>query len=63
MGANNAHTLLEFPPVISGDHIFQLGDDGVLRAINKHTGHRYWQRSLGRAVGVDAGGRRQDGLS
>jgi outer membrane protein assembly factor BamB len=45
---NNAHTLLEFPPVLSGDHIFQLGDDGVLRAIDKVTGHTFWQRSLGR---------------
>ena len=25
--------------MIGGDRIFQLGDDGVLRAINKHTGH------------------------
>ena len=33
-----ANTLLEFPPVIGGDHIFQLGDNGVLKAINKHTG-------------------------
>jgi outer membrane protein assembly factor BamB len=45
---NDAHTLLEFPPVIGGDHIFQLGDDGVLRALNKRTGHSFWQRSLGR---------------
>jgi outer membrane protein assembly factor BamB len=45
---NNAHTLLEFPPVISGGRIFQLGDDGVLRAFNKHTGHVLWARSLGR---------------
>jgi outer membrane protein assembly factor BamB len=45
---NNAHTLLEFPPVIGGDHIFQLGDDGVLRALNKRTGHSFWRRSLGR---------------
>ncbi len=45
---NNAHTLLEFPPVIGGDHIFQLGDDGVIRALNKRTGHTFWQRSLGR---------------
>jgi outer membrane protein assembly factor BamB len=44
---NNAHTLLEFPPVIGGDHIFQLGDDAVLSAINKHTGHTFWKRSLG----------------
>ena len=45
---NNAHTLLEFPPVIGGDHIFQLGDNGVLRATNKKTGHTFWRRSLGR---------------
>jgi outer membrane protein assembly factor BamB len=45
---NNAHTLLEFPPVIGGDHIFQLGDNGVLRAISKLTGHSFWRRSLGR---------------
>jgi outer membrane protein assembly factor BamB len=44
---NNAHTLLEFPPVMAGDHIFQLGDDGVISAINKHTGHNFWKRSLG----------------
>lgn len=45
---NNAGTLLEFPPVISGDHIFQLGDNGVLKAIDKHTGHVFWKRSLGK---------------
>jgi outer membrane protein assembly factor BamB len=39
--------LLEFPPVMYGDHIFQLGDDGVLAAINKHTGHTFWSRRLG----------------
>jgi outer membrane protein assembly factor BamB len=44
---NNAHTLLEFPPVIGGDRIFQLGDDGVLRAIDKLTGRTIWSRSLG----------------
>jgi outer membrane protein assembly factor BamB len=43
----NDRTLLEFPPVIYGDHIFQLGDDGVLYAINKHTGHTFWTRRLG----------------
>jgi len=44
----NSHSLLEFPPVIYGDHIFQLADDGVLSVINKHTGHAFWTRSLGR---------------
>ncbi len=41
------HALLEFPPVIYGDHIFQLADDGVLSAINKHTGHTFWSVRLG----------------
>jgi outer membrane protein assembly factor BamB len=44
---HNGGALLEFPPVIYGDHIFQLGDDGVLNAINKHTGHTFWTRRLG----------------
>jgi outer membrane protein assembly factor BamB len=43
----NDHTLLEFPPVIYGDHIFQLGDDGTLIAINKRTGHTFWKRRVG----------------
>ena len=43
----NDGALLEFPPVIYGDHIFQLGDNGVLLAINKHTGHTFWRRHLG----------------
>jgi len=43
----NDHTLLEFPPVIYGDHIFQLGDDGTLIAVNKHTGHTFWKRRVG----------------
>lgn len=42
------HALLEFPPVIYGSHMFQLADDGVLSAINKHTGALYWTRKLGR---------------
>jgi outer membrane protein assembly factor BamB len=38
---------LEFPPVIRGDHIFQLGDNAVLNAINKHSGHLIWSKKLG----------------
>ena len=41
------HSLLEFPPVIQGDRIFQLADDGVLAAIDLHNGHTIWQRRLG----------------
>ena len=44
---HNEHSLLEFPPVIYGDHIFQLADDGVLIAIDKRTGHTFWAHSLG----------------
>ncbi len=39
--------LLEFPPVMSGSRIFQLADDGILTAIDKHTGRRLWSRRLG----------------
>lgn len=45
--AHNFRTLLEFPPVIYGNHIFQLGDDGVLVALDKYTGKTFWARSLG----------------
>jgi outer membrane protein assembly factor BamB len=44
---HNEHALLEFPPVIYGNHIFQLADDGVLIAINRHTGRTFWAHSLG----------------
>ena len=43
----NSHALLEFPPVIYGDHIFQLADNAVLVALDKHTGHVFWKRKLG----------------
>jgi outer membrane protein assembly factor BamB len=43
----NSHALLEFPPVIYGDHLFQLADDGVLAAIDKNTGRTFWERRLG----------------
>jgi outer membrane protein assembly factor BamB len=45
--AHDFGALLEFPPVMRGDHMFQLGDDAVLRAIDKHTGHLIWQQKLG----------------
>ena len=44
----NNHVLLEFPPVIYGERIFQLGDNGVIVALDKRTGHKIWSRSLGR---------------
>ncbi len=45
---HNSHSLLEFPPVIFGDHIFQLADDAVLNAINLKTGHLFWTQPIGR---------------
>lgn len=39
--------LLEFPPSMSGERIFQLADDGVLSAINVKTGHIIWSKKLG----------------
>jgi outer membrane protein assembly factor BamB len=44
----NAHELLEFPPVIYAGRLFQLGDNAVLAATNKHTGGVIWKRKLGR---------------
>ena len=40
-------SLLEFPPVIYGERLFQLADDAVLQAIDKRTGHVVWSRRLG----------------
>jgi outer membrane protein assembly factor BamB len=44
----NSHALLEFPPVLYGEDLFQLADSGVLNAIDKRTGHVIWSRRLGR---------------
>ncbi len=44
---HDSGTLLEFPPVIYGERLFQLGDDGVLSAIDKRTGHVLWSQHLG----------------
>jgi outer membrane protein assembly factor BamB len=41
------HALLEFPPVIYGEHIYQLADSAVLNAFDKRTGHLIWSRPLG----------------
>ena len=43
----NSHALLEFPPVIYGNVIFQLADNAVLSAIDKRNGHAVWTRALG----------------
>jgi outer membrane protein assembly factor BamB len=40
--------LLEFPPTIDGGSLYVLDDNGVLRAIDKTSGHVRWQRQAGR---------------
>jgi outer membrane protein assembly factor BamB len=41
------HALLEFPPVMYGETLYQLADSAVLNAIDKRTGHLLWSRPLG----------------
>ncbi len=40
-------SLLEFPPVMWGNRIFQLADNATLNAIDKYTGQTLWSRRLG----------------
>lgn len=44
---HDSGSLLEFPPVIYGELIFQLADDGVLTALHRRTGQVAWERRLG----------------
>ncbi len=39
--------LLEFPPVIDHNALYQLADDGVVRAVATATGRLLWSRKLG----------------
>jgi outer membrane protein assembly factor BamB len=39
--------LLEFPPVIFRGTMYLLDDNGSARAVNTHTGHELWKRSVG----------------
>lgn len=41
------HALLEFPPVIDGNTLYQLDDDGSAKAINKLNGHKLWEHKIG----------------
>jgi outer membrane protein assembly factor BamB len=45
--ARGGSALLEFPPVMWGNRIFQLADDATLNAIDKYTGQTLWSRRLG----------------
>jgi outer membrane protein assembly factor BamB len=44
---HDEHALLEFPPVMYGERIFQLADNATLIATDKHTGQPLWMRRLG----------------
>jgi outer membrane protein assembly factor BamB len=39
--------LLEFPPVMSHERIYQLADDAILSAIDRKTGRLVWSKQLG----------------
>ncbi len=38
---------LEFPPVIYGGRLYDLDDDGSVKAIDKHTGRKLWETKVG----------------
>ncbi len=38
---------LEFPPVMSGNRLYDLDDDGSVKAIDKLTGHKLWETKVG----------------
>ncbi len=44
----NENGLLEFPPVIYDETLYQLPDNAELHAINKRTGALIWRHSIGR---------------
>jgi outer membrane protein assembly factor BamB len=44
---HGGNSLLEFPPVIYGERLYQLADDAVLDAIDTRTGHVIWSHRLG----------------
>ena len=43
-----APALLEFPPVMARDSLFQLADNGQLASLRKRNGKVRWKRKLGR---------------
>jgi outer membrane protein assembly factor BamB len=38
---------LEFPPGIYANRLYDLDDDGSVKAIDKHTGHKLWETKVG----------------
>jgi outer membrane protein assembly factor BamB len=45
---STGRVLLEFPPVLCGDRIFYLRNDGLLRAVERRTGKTAWSTRVGR---------------
>ena len=43
----SGEVLLEFPPALEGDTLYQLNDGGMLRAFDKRTGKVRWRHKLG----------------
>jgi outer membrane protein assembly factor BamB len=54
--------LLEFPPVIDGNRLFVIDDDGMARAINARNGHVLWAHKLGTLAAASPAIDRRDGL-
>ncbi|MGX6447215.1 PQQ-binding-like beta-propeller repeat protein [Patulibacter sp. S7RM1-6] len=45
---NTGRVLLEFPPVLCGDRLFLLRNDGILRSVDRRTGRTVWSKRVGR---------------
>jgi outer membrane protein assembly factor BamB len=43
----NAHVLLEFPPIIVGQRLFVVRNDGQVVKLDKNTGRVHWRRDMG----------------
>ena len=41
------YALLEFPPVIYQNRLYLIDDDGSAKALDKRTGHKYWETKVG----------------
>jgi len=43
----NSNGLLEFPPAIAGNAVYQLNDNAVLNALDRDSGRQLWYRQIG----------------
>jgi hypothetical protein len=44
---STGRVLIEFPPVLCGDRIYYLRNDGILRAVDRRTGRTAWSKRVG----------------